>query len=172
MVKDNIFIGIATLAVAIGYHVLTPTPPSLGMDQVSPTLYVDILSLLMALCGCYCLVKGGLLHRKKRRAECETELDVAVEKAAESEAGAGSRKKQWSLRRPLAIIGLTCGYTIAMYYVGFLIASFAAALGALLIMGVRRPLTLTAVPISAALVMYAMFGLGLKILLPEGILFQ
>ena len=77
---------------------------------------------------------------------------------------------QSSAFRIVLIFVLIMLYALLLKKVGFIIVNTLFVLGVLLIMGERKVWKLIVIPIVVTAAMYAIFVLGLKILLPKGIL--
>lgn len=76
---------------------------------------------------------------------------------------------EWAGTFPIVgIIVATALYALFLPLLGFLLSTVLFLVGALLLMGVRRPVYLVAVPIVLSVVLFGLFGLLLEVPLPYG----
>ena len=74
----------------------------------------------------------------------------------------------FSTMRLYGLIALSFAYLFAMEPLGYVIASLAYGLAMLVLLGVRAPVRLLGIPIVFVAALYALFGLLLKVPLPQG----
>lgn len=79
------------------------------------------------------------------------------------------------MTRQATDVGLTLGilvlYILAIFQIGFFASSFVYLIAHMLLLGVRKPAMLLAIPIGVLLVLYAVIRLFLNVPMPRGILF-
>jgi hypothetical protein len=153
MITDKIFFPCITLAFAIAYRLQVSDLSSKALLFAKPLIY--ICSVL----GIYVTIKDGVKVRKIRHSDKE-----------ESRSMERILKGVVSQKKTVMLMIMVLTYLLLLEYIGFIVTSLAFLSITMILLGVRRILLLTAVPLSVVAFVYFLFSRWLLVPLPKGIL--
>lgn len=139
-----------------------------AMDSVLIRPIYIILAVLFVINS----VTDFIQFRKQSKAEKDIPAEEPVEESKEESTVRNHVKKflDSSAGKIILIFLQILLYALLMKKIGFLIVNTLFIFGVLLVMGERKVWKLIVIPIVVTVAMYAIFVLGLKVLLPKGIL--
>jgi putative tricarboxylic transport membrane protein len=142
MAKDSDFwSGLSLIVFALFGFYESSQIPHLKSQALSAAFFPNFLFGILVLCGC------GLIYQVWRRPE-----------------KAHFPKFHWDKLMPLFVLLLA--YAFILEYLGFIVTTLGFMVGAMFMLGERKPLLLAAVPVVSTLGIYFLFSKVFLIVLP------
>lgn len=165
-------VGVGAVLFAFGMVILAATrtiEETHTTDPLGPRFLPRVLAVVLMLLSVMLVVDGALQIRAKRSSA--RKLALSEEKGARLHAGAaGAVAIAAGDRSVLLFIAAMAFYVALMPILGYALGSFVFFIATLALAGQRRPGMLIAQAIGTMVALYLLFGVILRIDLPDGVL--